>query len=383
MRFLRSFSGNTNRASRSAESFQEKINMLNLLRDLVAGQRYSFGEPWQLTHESLSAVVPLIRFFSKERAYFAIQELPEDSIAVTDSGHIGQVNVRLENVAKPVFIRAGTVFKGQGTQSRTSEISTILEAGKEYPISTFCVHASHGISSGSCFKAYDVVPRKVEDVLMSQGRNQSKVWSATTVRASRAEASLCPTCGSSNLLQNYEAELVCVNCGHVIAPLTAHTQPLPNRISAMRFQRVPVMDNLTVNLEEMARFNQRVKDTLSEIPADLKDQVGMAIIDSAGVLGLEMFDHPDSWMSFSRSIVRNYADILVKERSGEGLFSLRTERIPRAIRQLLDKAQGLSETSMFRNQLGQTKMLSGELVGEYTTLGSAVIHLALKRKTAA
>jgi len=142
-------------------------------------------------------------------------------------------------------------------------------------------------------------------------------------------------------------------------------------------------DNLVANVEEMTRFNQKVENLLSKIPADLDGQVGVVIIDSQGVLGLEMFDHPDSWRAFSRSIVRNYADVLAKERAGKALFELKTERVPEAIKEFLERALKLSETSVFKNAISETWMLSGELNGECTTIGTNVIHLILKRKVLA
>jgi hypothetical protein len=139
-------------------------------------------------------------------------------------------------------------------------------------------------------------------------------------------------------------------------------------------------DNLVANLDEMTKFNRQVEDMLSKVPADLNNQVGIVIIDSRGVLCLEMFDHPDPWRAFSQSIVRNYADVLAKERAGEGLFELKTERIDKAIRKFLEKAEGLSENLVFKNRISETRMFSGELAGEYTTVGPDIIHLILKRK---
>lgn len=80
-------------------------------------------------------------------------------------------------------------------------------------------------------------------------------------------------------------------------------------------------DNLVASVDEMTRFNREVEKMLSKVPADLDNQIWVVIIDSRGVLGLEVFDHPMSWRAFSRSIVRNYADILARN-EGETVFSL-------------------------------------------------------------
>jgi len=359
-----------------------------LVRQLIEGEIYEFGEPWRLTSESLSAVVPILRRFGQDRNYLVLQEISKENIFVTDSGRINKVNVALKNVKKPVFVRAGTVFKGQGTQSRTNSMGIVLQPSLENVVDVFCVHATHGISSSSMFSVSNVVPRKVEDVLVSQSKSQAAVWNATAMRGFHARITRCPSCGSSNLLQSYEAEIVCVQCGNVIPPTlrrdSAERPHIDTRDRAIfRMSSWGLRDNLVANLDEMAKFNEKVEEMLSKIPADLNNQVGTVIIDSNGVLGLEMFDHPDSWRAFSRSIVRNYADILAKERAGEGLFALRTERIPEAIKKFLEKAGSLPETLVFKNRVGETRMLSGELLGEYTTMGSDTIHLILKRKTPA
>jgi len=357
-----------------------KSGSLVLVCELVEGERYEFGESWQLTSESLSAVVPILRRFDRDRNYLVIHEISGDNISITDSGRINRVNITLRRVKKPVFVRAGTIFKGQGTQSRTNSVGVVLEPSLESVVDVFCVHATHGISSHSVFSPMSsVAPRKVEDVLTSPLKNQTEVWKAAGVRGFRSRTTRCPQCGSSSLLQSYEAETVCMRCGNVIAPTLGRGSTERMRIGG--FSDGFARDNLVANLDEMTRFNEKVEEMLSKIPADLDNQVGIVMIDSRGLLGLEMFDHPDSWRAFSRSIVRNYADILAKERTGEGLFDLRTERIPEAIKKFLEEAERLSETLVFKNRVSETRMLSGELLGEYTTIGSDTIHLILKRKT--
>jgi len=367
-----------------------------LINKLISAEGYTFGEPWKLTDESLSAAVPILKTIVQNRKCLVIQEIPKDRINISDSGKIDRLNVELRGINEPVFVRAGTIFKGKGTQSRTSGLGVILGPGKSGSVDVFCVHASRRISPTLRFSTLrDVAPRRVEDVLTSPMKTQRDVWRATAVRPLRSRATNCPSCGSARLFQNYESELVCVACGNAInpTPRADSVRRITRLISrgessrhAYRFSSrvcsspMALSDSLVANLDAMARFNREVEKTLSKVPADLENQVGIVIIDSRGVLGLETFDHPDSWRAFSRSIVRNYADVLAKERAKEGLFILKTERIPKAIKKFMEKAKNLSETSVFKNQTGETKMLSGELAGEYTTLGDDVIHLLLKRK---
>jgi hypothetical protein len=359
---------------------REKRVFANVLQELVEGENYNLGEPWQFASESLSAVVPILQNVVENRQYLVAQEVSPEKVSVIDFGQIGKLRLEIDNVDKPVFVRAGTIFKGQGTQSRALGMGICVDPEKESVVNVFCVHASHGISTGSRFSMQsDIVPRKVEEVLTSPVKNQSQIWAAAVVRQSRPQINACPECHSTRLMQDYEAELVCMNCGYVLAAKIADRGPdrsaNPLRSPINRFG-----DNLVNNLEEMNDFNRRVDDMISRIPADLTNQVGIAMIDSKGVYGLEMFNHPDSWRAFSKSIVRNYADVLAKERVGDGLFALKVERIPNAIKEFLREAEGLTENSVFKNKICETYTLSGKLIGEYSTLKHDVIHLILKRK---
>jgi hypothetical protein len=273
---------------------KEKRAYARVLHELFEDKKYSFGEPWQLTSESLSAVVPILQNSVENRGHLVAQEISTDKINLIDSGQIGKLRVKIAGVEKPVFVRAGTIFKGQGTQSRAASMGICLEPEKEGLVDIFCVHASHGISADSHFSIEsDITPRIVEDVLTSPTKNQSKVWAATVLRKSRAQISTCPRCHSTKLMQSYDAELVCTNCGNVVSAV-----PIQNRFNSPRSPSNAFADNLVANLGEMKEFNKRVDDMLSKVPADLENQVGIVMIDSKGVYGLEMFNHPDSWRAF-------------------------------------------------------------------------------------
>lgn len=76
-----------------------------------------------------------------------------------------------------------------------------------------------------------------------------------------------------------------------------------------------------------------------------------------------------------------YADLLARERAAEGIFELKTEKVPDAIKKFLEKAKKLSEDSVFKNRISETRMFIGELIGEYTILRKEeIIHLTVRRK---
>ena len=343
---------------------RKKRVFAEVLQKLLNEKEYSFGKPWQLISESLSAALPILQNTLGSRDYVVAQEIPENSVNILDTGQIQKLRVNAADLITPVFVRAGTIFKGHGTQSRTVSIGMCLEPGRENTVDVLCVHATHGISANSHFSMErDVAPRKVEEVLTSQNKNQSRVWAAACLRKSAPQITQCPECGSKRIMQTYDADRVCMDCGITVFGVL-------NRFA----------DNMVANLYEMNAFNKRIEDVLSKVPADLEKQVGVVIIDVKGVCGLEMFDHPDSWRAFSKSIVRNYADILAKGRAEkEGLFALKVEKIAAEIEEFLRKATDLCENSVFKNDISETWALSGELVGEYSVLGRHLVHVMLKR----
>jgi hypothetical protein len=42
----------------------------------------------------------------------------------------------------------------------------------------------------------------------------------------------------------------------------------------------------------------------------VENQVGVVIFDLNGVVGLELFDHPDSWKAPCEDVIRQYADVI-------------------------------------------------------------------------
>ncbi len=87
------------------------------------------------------------------------------------------LSFELKGVKRPVFVRAGTIFKGHGTQPRTSSTGVVLAPKELNLVEVFCVHASHGISPRSGLSTMiDVVPRKVENVLTSPLKSLLKLW---------------------------------------------------------------------------------------------------------------------------------------------------------------------------------------------------------------
>jgi predicted transcriptional regulator len=142
-------------------------------------------------------------------------------------------------------------------------------------------------------------------------------------------------------------------------------------------------DNLIGAVEELTSdfggFKEEIEKTLEKIPATLNNQVGMVVIDSKGVYGVELFDHPDSWKAFSDSIARNYVDVLAEK--GKGLFEISLEQTIPSTMEFIEALVNAEQTVLDEDKTAKTYSLIGKgVVGEYTSLNKKVIHLIGSRK---
>ena len=312
---------------------------LEIIEKLIKGDGYRFGEPWRTSSKALSFVVPIIQEApSSSRNYYVVEEV-KDRVTIEDTGHIGEVRVK-GDIDKPVFFRGGGVLEGVGTQSRAVKFDVVVIPQREETIKVLCVHASHPISTGRKFRVRGVAPRPVFMALASG--DQYATWSAVS---------------------NYSRTLWQASA---TSPRTT-TAPFYS-------------DNLVTVMETVERFREDVKKKLEKIPATLQNQVGVVVIDAKGVVGLELFDHPDSWKAFSDSIIRHYEDVLTEEAEAD-IFKLDEEKIVPTIKNFLEKAKNCKEEQVWKGEAGTTYALKGdEIVGQYTTIEDKTIHLILARE---
>src|SRR3989338_10625263 len=100
-------------------------SFMDAIKDQLDG--FMFGTLYRLNDRVLGGVVPILREnVDFKRAYKLVEEINEkQAYTVTDTGNISQIKVKLIG-DEPIFIRSGTAFEGQGTQSRASEVSVII-----------------------------------------------------------------------------------------------------------------------------------------------------------------------------------------------------------------------------------------------------------------
>jgi hypothetical protein len=118
---------------------------------------------------------------------------------------------------------------------------------------------------------------------------------------------------------------------------------------------------------------------LKNIPGDHVDQVGVVVFDLNGVVAVELFNHPNSWRGFSKSIIRSYRKVLTEE-VGD-LIEVKTDRAKEVFARYLEKLE-LGRTLLTENKVSRVWDLRGtDVEGELTMIESKEIHLTLNRAT--
>ena len=310
---------------------------MNHVKDLISQLDtgiYEFKEPWRATNKSLTIVVPIVAKTKGKRNYVVLEEV-KDKIKIVDTGGINKARIE-GDVDKPTFIRGGTMLKG-ATQARATQFGIMVMPQKSDKIPVHCIHASRGIRPGVSFHSGGYAPRRVYSTMLSE-RNQSRTWSEISDYSARMMKSV--------------------------------------RVFGARYDSP--RDDLVQSVETLHKWRRDLREILKQIP-DHVNQVGTVVIDPDGVVGFEMYDHPDSWKAFSESIIRSYAEALTKE-DKTGIFKPDMTAIIPLIHSFLKNLQKAKEEEVFDKNKAKTVILRAEgFVGEYTTLKEKTIHLLVTR----
>jgi hypothetical protein len=301
----------------------------------IEAEAYEFKEPWRATDKSLTIIVPIVAETPGARNYVVLEEV-KDKVKIVDTGSIDRTRIE-GDVDKPTFIRGGTMLKG-ATQERATQYGIVIVPEKAEQIPVHCIHASRGIRSGALFAAGGYAPRQVYASMLCH-RNQSHTWQAAA---------------------NYSAM---ARVSEDLAPRLANVSH----------------DDLVGVVETVQKFREDLKEVLKQIP-DYVNQVGTVLIDPDGVVGLELYDHPDSWKAFSESIIRTYANELTRE-DKTGIFKPDLEAVIVVIKAFMEEIKKAEEEEVFNKNNAKTVILKAEsFVGEYTTINGKTMHLLVTRK---
>ncbi len=334
------------------------MSLINLANDLKNEETYKFLEPWRFNDRALTLAIPIIRTKYKERKYILIEEAGS-KIIIAETGSIRRIRI-INKSDKPVLVRSGTIFEGK-TQPRTSKVSTIINPGEKVEIEVFCVDEARPISPKARMRVHE---RDAPFYLLKESgfRSQHAVWDSIR-NLNVALLELPETHGVEPARRGERTGIIDLG-GEEFVPRS------PTRFFAM--PTIEYQTDLREVLKEMETKRSDIIEAIKRFP-EVKNQVGVIILDANGVVAMELFDHPDSWKTIVSKVKRKFADELTKK--GElPLFKPDFEEIKRYLRTFFDKLASAklklirkgdnfaSYTISFDNYIGQFVELYGEAI---------------------
>lgn len=327
---------------------------MKVLPRMTLLEHASPGPAWHLSLESGTIAVPLLRKQAdvQPRNYVLVEEV-HDALNASDTGRIDRI--RVLGLGKPIFVRGGLIFEGIGTQNRAVESGMVVlpETPVEVPVK--CVHASHPISARATMRLSETGAPSMVAFFLTRAAlghaDQRHVWeavarySASSLGAGRNR----PASGNSGVDE-------------------PRHPPLGS-------------DSLVRVQQAVGEFNMKLNNVLEKLPVDYPDQVGMAVIDINGFLGLELFDHPDSWRAASKAVARKYAEVFSEEvETAQKRFKLDEEALGAVLNEIIGIYSKRTEKVAAQNERSKTYVFEApSFVGERTELDRYEIHLMMAR----
>jgi hypothetical protein len=389
----------------------DRQSILSAIADEKLG--YAFGKPERVNDESLSVVMPILRDTVIPRIYTTFPET--DKLKVNDSGHIAVVKAKNDG-DKTVYIRSGTIFKGE-TQPRTAVRSTIVLPGATVEIQVRCVHASRGISPNAKVAYGGTIPLDMEQAIYTTGfqpADQGHYWN--TVRSSvsnmnymmgrgpepsaspRPRATPRPDLRSAGVRADSRLYQRPIRPGQpqmssgYIRPTSMNidssghvTQDFGGVAADPQFD-AGVFSSAAAGGDDLAsnytQFSAAFDDVLSRVNLQEK-QAGLALITIRGCQTIEVFDAQDSWKALHDDAVRRMgANMAGKD--DPSVFEYKPEKAVEVVRNVL-------RLPFEENLIHEHKPNNGEphfsltglsakgWTGEVVELDGKVIHLMLLR----
>lgn len=311
----------------------------SFIENIVEGkENYKLGNPWKYSTKSMGVIIPILKTKLNNRDYTTLPEV-KGKVEFEDTGSIE--NVQIKGIDLPLFIRAGTILEGIGTQSRSPTHSIIVEPKVNTNIDVRCVHASHGISSGSGFRYGGTVPINVTRSLHTE--NQSNVWD--NVRSYREKK-----------IKGYQSRMGSSGSPMFLAVLSGEIGGIAS-------------DNLIKTKKKIQELDTTLQDILKQVPV-LENQVGAIIVGMKGVVGLESFDHPDSWKAQYKEVIEKYSDELAENTK---LFAFDDKEIGGVVKSFLNKISDANITEVHSKKTYSINFKG--YLGEFVKLNNHIVHL--------
>jgi len=239
--------------------------------------------------EETFAVFPLTTQSFNGRGYLTLDEAIQQSLVfIPESGRVPEIVIIVKG-EKPVLVVEGTVVVG-GFQNRTVNISLLLDAGKEHKIPVSCVEQGRWHFRRPRHYHEPLIPRRER----REEREEEIEPAAFLLSEFTAHANLrrrkTMSAVRSHLLRNVPV----ADQGEVWAEVERKQR-------AVRAQS-PTGDETVI----YERHRSTIEDLLLPMKP-LENQVGALIAIGQEVIGLEVFDYPETWHLMHRKILSGYA----------------------------------------------------------------------------
>jgi hypothetical protein len=319
-------------------------------------------------------------------------------VVATDSGSISKVNLK-NGSKKNVFLRSGTIFQGKGTQSRALSRSAVLFPGQEVALDVRCVHASHGIKSGSGFAYGGITPLSVDQEFYQSGytpSDQQTMWNS--VSSTSAQMRACISGEDLEKSADSSSRSRSESLRHRLQreyPNRSLRAASSNRGSGFRSlcsgsgfvtEASPSFaghDNLKQNFDDFAKG---FDELLSK--ARLHDnQVGLGLITEKGCRTIELFDLTASWEAIHKDSVKRMGTELLRGPDKTNVFEYKPENAINAVRAVLGLPFKVNQIYEHKPSNGEPAvaifgLTAQRYVGEVVELDGRVIHLVLLESAA-
>jgi DNA-binding HxlR family transcriptional regulator len=138
------------------------------------------------------------------------------------------------------------------------------------------------------------------------------------------------------------------------------------------------VDNLVENVK-LQDFKKDIEKVIKNIPT-LSNQVGVVIIDTRGIIGLESFDHPDSWKAIAKDVYKRYANDLAQKYESP-IMRIDEGKLLNEIASLLKEISQAEGKIVFTDKIASTFAVNTKShLAEYTELDGKLIHIVVLRK---
>ncbi len=291
-------------------------------------------------------VFPLTVAETNGRDYLTLDEaFRQGLVVIPESGRVPEI-VLIVKGEKPVLVVEGEVIVG-GWQNRTVNISLLLEAGKEHRIPVSCIEAGRWSSRRIRYPFGDLREREEEREPAREEFEVAAYLAHSLLRRRKTE-----TVTEQFLVKN--------------RPVSEQRDVWEEVRRELRAARLESPTEDATTFYEYHRAS--IEDLLNPIKT-IPNQVGAVVAIGQTIVGLEAFDHPETWNILYKKVLYGYAAEALEflwRKETSGLVAYREaeafcEKVALAMEKAAVKPAPVG--------MGEHLLLEGGLVG-----GFALVH---------